>query len=87
MGGMTNDRPGTDHVTSEPMKGLKICTQWRTHTEPKTDGHGDSLTESAQWGRFSENITLLVSLSKYCPFDSKFRLYALYKGCPKRRGR
>ena len=33
----------------------KYCTQWRTHTDKQTDGHGDSMTESAQWGRFSEN--------------------------------
>ena len=23
-----------------------------THTEPQTDGHGDSMTESAKWGHF-----------------------------------
>ena len=41
-----------DHVTPGPMRGLeKNYTQRRTHT----DGHVDSITESAQWGRFSEN--------------------------------
>ena len=24
------------------------------HTDTQTDGHGDSMTKSAQWGRFSE---------------------------------
>ena len=28
----------------------KNCIRWRKHT----DGHCDSMTESAQWGRFSE---------------------------------
>ena len=50
-GGGTNERPGTDHVTSGPMRGReKNCTQWRkqthTHTDRQTDGHGDSMTES-----------------------------------------
>ena len=27
----------------------------QTHTDRQTDGHGDSMTELAQWGRFSEN--------------------------------
>ena len=26
------------------------------HTEPHNHGHGNSMTESAQWGRFSENL-------------------------------
>ena len=25
-----------------------------THTEPQTDGHGDSMTELAKWGQFSD---------------------------------
>ena len=40
------------------MRGLiKKCTRWRklTHTERQTDGHGDSMTNSAQWGRVGEN--------------------------------
>ena len=42
------------------MRGLeKNCTRWRrqtdTQTEPQTDGHGDSMTNSAQWGRVGEN--------------------------------
>ena len=59
-GARTNERPGTDHVISGPMGGLeKNCTRWRKQkdeqTDKKTDKHGDSMTESAQWGRFSEN--------------------------------
>ena len=30
---------------------LENCTRWRK----LTDGHGDSMTESAHWGRFCEN--------------------------------
>ena len=40
------------------MRGLeKNCTRWSkpTHTHTHTDGHGDSMTKSAQWGQFSEN--------------------------------
>ena len=31
---------------------------WQNHrqTDRQTDGYGDSMTESAQWGRFSEKI-------------------------------
>ena len=50
--GGTNETPGTDHVTSMPMRGLKNAPDG---TEPHTHGHHDSMTESAQWGRFSEN--------------------------------
>ena len=28
----------------------------KTETQKQTDGHGDSKTESAQWGRCSENL-------------------------------
>ena len=30
------------------------------HNQTRTDGHGNSRTESAQWGRFSENANFLV---------------------------
>ena len=34
--GGTNERPGTDHVTSGPMRGLeKNCTWWRKHTSKR----------------------------------------------------
>ena len=48
----------TDHVNSGPMRGLKKMypmAQTNRQTNRQTDGHGDSLTELAQWGRFSEN--------------------------------
>ena len=42
---------GTDHVISGPMRGLENnCIQWRTKTVRHTDGHGNSMTELAQWG-------------------------------------
>ena len=28
--------PGTDHVTSGPMRGLKNCIQWRRHPDTRT---------------------------------------------------
>ena len=33
----TNERPGTDHVISGPMRGLKNCTWLRKQTQPQTD--------------------------------------------------
>ena len=39
------------------MRGLeKNCTRWRRQTHISTDGHGDSMTNLAQWGRVGENI-------------------------------
>ena len=40
----------------------KNCTRWRRQTEnTQTDGHGDSMTELAQRGQFSENeLSLLL---------------------------
>ena len=54
---MTNERPGTDHVISGPMRGLKKTASdgANRQTNTQTDGHSDSMTETAQWGQFSEN--------------------------------
>ena len=43
------------------MRGLeKNCTRWRRqtdrHTDTQTDGHGDSMTNSAQWGQVGEKL-------------------------------
>ena len=36
-GGVTNERPVTNHVTSGPMRGLeKNCNLWRRHTDRQT---------------------------------------------------
>ena len=41
-------RPGSDHVTSWPIRGLKKnCTQWRIYADIPTDKHGDSKSETA----------------------------------------
>ena len=48
-------RPGTDHGTSGPTRGLEKMLMM-AHTSRHTGGHSDSMTESAQWGQFSENI-------------------------------
>ena len=59
--GRTNERPGTDHAISWAIKGLKKnCTRWCR----QTDRHGDSMTESAHWGRFSENAKYLRPISQ-----------------------
>ena len=52
LGGTTNERPGTDHVTSGPRRGLEKNVPDGAHTQ--TDRHGDSMTESTRWGSFSE---------------------------------
>ena len=53
-GGRTNERPGTDHVTSGQMRALKKnCTRWRR----QTDGHGDSMTEMAQ-GSLADSVKM-----------------------------
>ena len=44
---------GTDHVISGPMTGFKKL-HVRAQTDNHIDGHGDSMTESAPWGPFSE---------------------------------
>ena len=36
----------------------------QTHTHTYTHRHGHSMTESAQWGRFSENINIIQVESK-----------------------
>ena len=59
MGRGVRGRPGTDHVNSGPMRGLEkklhLMAQTDTQTDRHTDGHGDLLTNSAQWGRVGEN--------------------------------
>ena len=49
--GLTNERPGPDHVISGPMKGLEK----KLHPMAQTSQHGDSMTNSAQWGQVGEN--------------------------------
>ena len=53
-GALTKKGPGTDHVISGPMRGLKKLQQM-AQTDTHTDGHRNSMTKSAQWGRFIEN--------------------------------
>ena len=48
-GGRTNERPGTDHVISGPMRGLEktVFDGADNQTNKQTHGHGDSMTNSA----------------------------------------
>ena len=66
-----NEWPGTDHVTSGPMiaqRDTHTHTHMHTHThththtqtDRQTDGHGNSMTELAQFSRFSENKWILL---------------------------
>ena len=51
--------PGIDHVISGPNeRPWKNCIQ---QTNTHTDGHRNSMTESAKWDRFSENYTWHVT--------------------------
>ena len=53
----TNERPGSDPVIWGPLRGLeKNRTRWRKQKNSQPDGHGDSLTNSAQRGQVGENI-------------------------------
>ena len=47
FGGGTNERPGTDYVTSGSMRGPDKTAPdgANKHTDRQTDGHGDSMTE------------------------------------------
>ena len=49
----------TDPVTNEANEGTRRTqhpmTQTDRQTDKQTDRNGDSMTESAQWSRFSEN--------------------------------
>ena len=85
--GLTNERPGNDHVISGQMRGLKILplmaqTNRQTHTQ--TDRHGDSMTKSAQWGRFSENsLDGHSSFSYLCNHDAVYRAAPGFAGFAK----
>ena len=64
-----NERPGNWLVISGPMIDLKNWIQWCKFT----DGHGDSMTELAHWGQFSENMFLVFgSIWEKLKFHSKF---------------
>ena len=56
--GRTNERPGTDHVTSGPIRGLGKKLHLMAHTDKQTNGHGDFMTNSAQWGQVGENLVV-----------------------------
>ena len=62
-GGRTNERPGTDHAISGLMRGLGNKLHPMALTDRQTDGHGNSMTKSAKWGQFSENIYTEVGFS------------------------
>ena len=61
----------TDHVISGPIRRLKKGIRWQKQTYRQTDGHGDSMAESAQWGRFSKNI-LTTNMRPNWPTTIKF---------------
>ena len=46
------------HVTCGSMRGLEINFTGRGHMYVQTDGHRDSMTESAQWADSVEICTL-----------------------------
>ena len=45
------------------MRGLeKNCTQWRRQTDKQTSGHGNSMTNLAQWDQVGTNLLLKSGL-------------------------
>ena len=88
VGGGTNERLRTEHVISGPMRGLKKLNLM-AQTHKQTDGHGDSMTESAQWGRFSDNyirtyklymVVLLIEYEWQCFLTQPWLQGASLKG-------
>ena len=71
----TNERPGTDHVTSGPMKGLKKMHPMAHREEEKkqANGHGDYMTVSAQSDQFSENRSEGRRVGKECTARGRSR--------------
>ena len=61
-GGRTNERPGTYHVTSGPMRGLEKTSPDSAdrQTDVQTFGYSPSMTESAKWGRFTDKLSKLL---------------------------
>ena len=57
-GGRINETPKTNHVTSGQMRGLKKSAP--DGAEPQTHEHGNSMTDLAQGGRFSENLCMFI---------------------------
>ena len=58
-GGLTNERPGSGHVIWGSMRGLEKKTApdgADRHTDTQTEGHGNSMTNSAQRGQVGENV-------------------------------
>ena len=67
-GGRTNERPGTDHVTSGPMSGLgKNCTRWRKHTYTHTQMDMAILWLNRPSGGIKWNCWIQV---QQCPKDA-----------------
>ena len=64
---------GTDHGISGPMRGLKKTASngANKQTDRTTDGHGDSMTESTQCGRFSETK---LSIDQYTALGNKYNV-------------
>ena len=60
---------GTDYVISGPMRGLKKLLSM-AQTDQQTDRHGDYMTESVKWDRFSENLNNYI-LQIHITFNSE----------------
>ena len=52
---------GSGHVTCGPMRGLEKNCMGRGQTNKSTDGHRDSMTESAQW---ADSVKITLSMSE-----------------------
>ena len=48
-------------------------------TNKQTDEHGDSMTESAQWGRFSENCKKTAVSFENSPLDSFWPFWTFWR--------
>ena len=95
-GGRTNERPGTDHVISGPMRGLgKNCTRWRTQTDRQTDtrtwqlydqlgpvGQSWWKLKTCQFKKLSPKVGNVGLLKKFGQLKkSKINFYAFFHFC------
>ena len=72
-----NERPGTDHVISRPMRGLEKKFTWRgQHSDRQKEGHRDSMTNSAK------RAELLKITEIFHPSIYLFRMESCHKDLP-----
>ena len=76
-GGLTNERPGSDHVIWGPMRGLeKNCTWWRKQTQRHTDMETTRPTRprGPSWWKCCIIALIMTLLCYYAPRPAKWTI-------------